>query len=155
MLYWHNPKFAAKYCKNNRKKPFISLKHIVLFRAPNMLKFRHFGQFDGSENSFFFIIRPYVVRGLEKLQESNSKQEWSENGGELRRFTRTNDWIFLKTHKMWYNRNPIFTLKDTISFVPSLAKTLEKKKINKIKRKLVKFWNKTLSAKGYLKKKLK
>lgn len=30
-------------------------------------------------------------------------------------------------HKMWYNRNPIFTLKDTISFVPSLAKTLEKK----------------------------
>ena len=40
-----------------------------------MLKFRHFGQFDGSENSFFFIIRPYVVRGLEKLQESNSKQE--------------------------------------------------------------------------------
>lgn len=154
MLYWHNPQFAAKYCKNNRKKPFISLKHIVLFRVPNMLKFWHFGQFDGSENSFFFIIRPYVVRGLEKLQESNSKQEWSENGGELRRFTRTNDWIFLKTHKMWYNRNPIFTLKDTISFVPSLAKTLEKKK-NKIKRKLVKFWNKTLSAKGYLKKKLK
>ena len=75
MLYWHNPQFAAKYCKNNRKKPFISPKHIVLFRAPNMLKFRHFGQFDGSENSFFFIIRPYVVRGLEKLHESNSKQE--------------------------------------------------------------------------------
>lgn len=75
MLYWHNPQFAAKYCKNNRKKPFISLKHIVLFRAPNMLKFRHFGQFDSSENSFFFIIRPYVVKGLEKLQESNSKQE--------------------------------------------------------------------------------
>ena len=32
---------------------------------------------------------------------------------------------------MWYNRNPIFTLKDTISFVPSLAKILEKKKKNK------------------------
>lgn len=32
---------------------------------------------------------------------------------------------------MWYNRNPIFTLKDTISFVPSLAKTLEKKNKNK------------------------
>lgn len=76
MLYWHNPQFAAKYCKNNRKKLFISLKHIVLFLfVLFMLKFRHFGQFDGSENSFFFIIRPYVVRGLEKLQKSNSKQE--------------------------------------------------------------------------------